>query len=103
MSRSMFFRLCCRAPRISITDICSTLVYLLWAAPEPFRALATLACADEFLRHNAFGLVGGEGTAELYHLVAQQGGAFEFQRASGFAHLRFEIADDAVQLVSGQV
>src|ERR671937_1536838 len=102
MTRSMFFRLCCRAPRISM-DSRGTVHDCPASHAGGAISLAGSRRMGQLPWHRLFPFVDGQGAFELDDLVAEQGGFFELELAGGLFHLAYEVADQAVHLVARQL
>src|ERR1700693_3003490 len=101
--RSISFKLCSRAPRMTISVCCATPFFDL---PTDFRPHATC------LRLVPLARLGGGGrrqritifhgiSAQRHQPIAQLGGAVELQVAGRLPHLTLEIFDQALDLVRG--
>ena len=92
MLRDMFFKLCSRAPRITILFSFIAVFYFLpvrsHASAEAWRISALAGCSFLFdwLRRGD----GGRVALETFYLVSQLGGDFKFQLGSGLFHLLCE-------------
>src|ERR687885_751525 len=84
--RSMFLRLCCRAPRISMVSrgtVSQGIVpFSAGAALYPKCALTGTCRVGELSRDGLLAVFDSQGTLELDDLVAQEGGLFELELAS---------------------
>src|ERR1700694_721962 len=102
--RSTSFRLCSRAPRMTISVCCAAVFFDLATDLRPHATglrlvpLARLGGGRRRYPVSIFHRI----PAERHQPVAQLGGAFELQVAGGLLHLTLEIFDQAFDLVRGQ-
>src|ERR1700682_2729453 len=102
--RSISFKLCSRAPRMTISVCCAAAFLDLPPDPGPHATglrLVPLARLGGGRRRQGVSIFHRIPT-QPHQPVAQLGGAFELQVAGGLLHLTLEIFDQALDLVRRQ-